>query len=95
MRTMTRAGAVAVAAAALLIPAGGASAADGEKTKPVVVDSGKAPDGSTYEHVVFAQRFKGVGKDIATGGKLHPFDTTAVCKALRWPGRPKRGGGGG
>lgn len=94
MRTMTRAGAVAVTAAALLIPAGGASAAAPEKTKPIVVDSGTAPDGSTYEHVVFAQRFAGfyyVDNDPKRG-KRH-FDTTGLCKALRWPGRPKRAGG--
>lgn len=94
MRTMTRAGAVAVAAAALLIPAGGASAAVEERTKPVVVDSGTAPDGSRYEHVVFAQRFRGyyhVDNDPRRA-KRH-FDSTAVCKALRWPGRPKRAGG--
>ena len=94
MRTMTRAGAGAVAAAALLIPAGGASAAVEEKTKPVVVDRGTAPDASRYEHVVFAQRFQGK-YHVGNGPKreLRRFDFTGLCKALRWSGRPKRDGG--
>jgi hypothetical protein len=94
MRTMTKADAAALTAAALLIPAGGASAAVEEKTKPVVVDRGTALDGSRYEHVVFAQRFQWkyhVGKGPKR--QLRRFDFTGLCKALRWPGRPKRGGG--
>lgn len=87
MRTRTPACAVAIAAAALLIPAGGASAADGDKTRPIVVDSGTALDGSRYEHVVFGQHFKGRTQDG------QGFDVRAICKALRWPDRPKRDGG--
>ncbi|HYI98953.1 MAG TPA: hypothetical protein VEX36_04650 [Thermoleophilaceae bacterium] len=93
MRTMTKAGAMAVTAAALLIPAGGASAAV-EKTKPIVVDSGSAPDGSRYEHVVFAQRREGVARlQGDPKRKARSFGVTMLCKALRWPRRPMRDGG--
>lgn len=88
MRSRNRA--LAATALALLVPAlaPAAGSADVDRSKPwIVVDSGRAPDGSRYQHVLYGGKF-----DYTVDGR--PISFRGWCKAFVWPGLIKGGPGG-